>query len=113
MQLKVALWQDLVGSVSLNKSYKFINFAVKKFDDIVTIYTPRKDALIEDIEDIIGTKVIQPTTKTLEKAKIIGVTNLSSVHACVSCKNGQVMIMDKTLGKCSLCPTTMLIEIAP
>lgn len=117
---KVSLWQDFVKSVTLGKSYTFDNFLVKQHPDgISSLFTPRQqDTSITNIADIVDCKpfeVIQPNTRKLEDAKIVAVTEFSSKFACMSCNRGNVTAIEAspTLGTCSSCPTTALMENCP
>ena len=115
---KVALWQDFVDSVTLGKSYKLINFAVKKHENISTLFTPKRDAEIEDVEDVtdaIEVASSQIHTRTLEDVKVIAVTELILKRTCVSCRKGHVTSIEDTpsLGRCSACPTTVVMDSCP
>lgn len=109
--VKVALWENFVDSVILGKSYKFIDFAVKKKDEC-TLFTPKQDCTIESIDNL-SNVISQLRIKTLQNAKVIGVSGLLSQRHCVFCKNGLITtddIKDPLLGRCSNCPTTVLVD---
>ncbi len=85
---KVALWQNFVGLVKLDKSYKFDNLFAKRTNDGNILFTPKEGASIDNIDDLMGTKALvdsKPYSRKLDNAKIIAVTSLSSRYACMSC----------------------------
>jgi hypothetical protein len=71
---ELALWQDFVGKMVLNKSYKVKNVRVN--------------------------------------AKVIAVSDFASDLMCISCNKGCIKPIEESraYGRCSQCPTTLLLE---
>ena len=108
---ELALWQDFVDILSLGKSYKLSNLAVKVFNERATLFTPKQNVDIKEIEDL--NDVVSPvkSTKNLQNVKVIAVS-VTSGHVYISCKAGYVKPMQTNVeyGKCTDCPTTVLIK---
>ena len=110
---KISLWQDSIGQVDLNKSYKFSNLIVKTFNEENTLFTPKTGLIIDSIEDIEDALPLLDSikkTKHLENAQVVAVTNFSSGYVCLNCTTSKLVSMeeDPKLGKCPNCLSIVL-----
>ena len=112
---EVALWQEFVNTVSLGKSYELTNLAVKVFNERATLFTPKQNVSIKEIEDL--GEVVSPVQsikrpKILLNAKIIAVSDFTFVHVCISCNSGYIkpIQVNEEYGRCTDCPTTVLLK---
>ena len=83
---ELALWQDFVDILSLGKSYELSNLAVKVFNERATLFTPKQNVDIKEIEDL--NDVVSPVqsikrTKNLQNVKVVAVSDFTSGHVCI------------------------------
>ena len=112
---KLALWQNFVNSVQVNKSYKFTNLMVKVYNNQCSLFTPKQtDVTINQIADL--PNVLSPMrsikrTSEIEHATVKAVAQFNSFFRCISCRDGQVLpIGDSTYGRCSDCSTAVKLD---
>ena len=113
--VEVSLWQEFVEAVSVGKSYRLESLMVKIFNDKVTLFTPRQNVFIKQIEnlqDVVTTVHSVKRTKTLPNAKVIAVSDFSSGLLCISCSSGYVepIQSNQDYGRCTHCPTTVMLN---
>jgi hypothetical protein len=83
------------------------------FNDRITLYTPRENAHITQIEDLkIVVSLVQSIkrTKSLPNSNVIAVSDFSSGLVCISCNTGYIepIKANQEFGRCTHCPTTVL-----
>lgn len=113
--LKQHYGKMFVNTVSFGKSYELTNLAVKVFNERATLFTPKQNASIKEIEDL--DKVVSPVqsikrSKTLLNTKIIAVSDFTSGHVCIQCNSGYIKPIqsNEEYGRCTDCPTTVLLK---
>ena len=99
----------------MGKSYTLESLMVKIFNDKVTLFTPRQNVFIKQIEDlqnVVTTVQSLKRTKTLPSAKVIAVSDFSSGLLCISCNSGYVepIQSNQDYGRCTNCPTTVILD---
>lgn len=104
---ELTLWQDFINAVSLGKSYEMVNLMVKTFNDKTTLFTPRLNVQIKEIEDLKDVVPLAESikrTKRLLDAKIIAVSDFKSGLWCISCNAGYVnpLQTSEDYGRCRL-----------
>ena len=112
---EVALWQDFVGKLVLNKSYKLTNVMVKTFKENNSLFTPKENATfseIGDLKDVVPLRRSIKRTITITDAKVTAVSDFTSDLICVSCNKGRIRPIreSRAYGRCSQCPTTVLLS---
>jgi hypothetical protein len=112
--VELSLWQEFVNTVTLGKSYELSNLIVKMFNDRITLYTPRENAhitQIEDLKNVVSLVQSIKRTKSLPNSKVIAVSDFSSGFVCISCNTGYIepINANKEFGRCTHCPTTVLL----
>ncbi len=108
---KLALWEDNINLVELNKSYRFSNLVVKTFNEHNTLFTPKNGLVVDTIDNIDALPLLASIkmTKSLTDAKVIAVANFSSGHLCLNCKQSKLDSLENnsTFGKCPKCLSTV------
>ena len=112
---ELALWESFVGKMVLNKSYRVKNVKVKSFKDTCSLFTPKENVEISEIDDlteVVNYSVSAKRTRVIANAKVIAVSDFASDLLCISCNKGRIQPMEESraYGRCSLCPTTLLLE---
>ena len=115
---ELALWEDFVGAVNNGESYTFNYLTVKIFHDKPSLFTPRKNAIIDKIADL--QNVVLPTdsikhTKEIQHARVLAVSDFATIHKCIACRDGSVLPIgssesDVAFGKCSECETVVQMD---
>ena len=113
--VELALWQDFVGKLVLDRSYKLRNVMVKSFKESNSLFTPKENASITEIGDLkdvvpLGRSIRR--TITITKAKVTAVSDFTSDLICVSCNKGRIKPIKESqaYGRCFQCPTTVLLS---
>ena len=111
---------ELYGKISwvkwlLNKSYKVKNVKVKSFKKAYSLFTPKENVEvleIEDLKEVVNFATPSKPTKMIVNAKVIAVSDFASDHICISCNKGRIMPIEESqaYGRCSQCPTTLLLD---
>ena len=105
LQIRVALWEDNVGSMEQGRSYTLKNFVVRVFQSIKYLTMGGEGAELIPIKDI-GTVALQSKAQDLDceavlhNVTIVGVLHLDTARVCLNCK-GRVEPQTPPLGKCS------------
>ncbi len=112
-QTTLSLWEDSINLVKHGKSYDFTNLTVKNYNDKNTLFTPKVDLIVNEIDDLEQALPLLNSikrTKTLEGATIIAVSNFNSGYRCLHCTEANLVSLTDTpgLGKCPSCQTTAL-----
>ena len=100
---KVTLWEEHVGSLVLESSYRLKNFFVREYAAQKYLSMPRAGGVIvaiEDIGEIPESAFADVTVSTICDVEIIGVPALDCYRACLKCK-ARVEPLSPKLGKCS------------
>ena len=112
---ELALWQDFVGQMVLNKSYEVKNVKVKSFRETYSLFTPKENVEIleiEDLKEVVNFATPNKPTRMIANAKVIAVSDFASDLICISCNKGSITPIEESraYGRCSQCPTTLLLE---
>ena len=114
---ELALWQDFVGKnlMVLNKSYKVKNVKVKSFKETYSLFTPKENVEIleiEDLKEVVNFATPSKTTRMIANAKVIAVSDFASDLICISRNKGCITPIEESraYGLCSQCPTTLLLD---
>ena len=107
---KVTLWEEHIGKLSENSSYKLQNFVVREWDATKYLSMTR-DSTISSIPDIGKVKEadeIEETLHQLQNAQIIGVSHFDKYKTCLRCKARVVPSSTEGVGMCSKLECIML-----
>lgn len=107
--------QDFIGKVIVEKSYKLKNVMVKCFGDRCSLFTPKEDCSISDIEDMRDVAPLQKSikrTREITNARVIAVSEFASNFLCISCNKGCIKPIkeNQSYGRCAQCRTTLLLS---
>ena len=94
---------------------KLVNMRVKVFNGIYSLFTAIQDPFsvkeVEALADVVPLVVsMKPRLETLEKAKIVAVSDFDLIKVCLVCKRGNVIPDDDEYGHCSECSASMLLK---
>ena len=73
---EVSLWEDFIGAVHVEESYKLHCLMVKIFNDKLSLFTPKANLQIEkipDLQDVVSQVSSVKRTKEMQHAQIIAV----------------------------------------
>lgn len=112
---ELALWQDFIGKLIVDKSYKLKSVMVKCFGTTYSLFTPKEDCDISEIENIKDVVPLQKSikrTREITNARVIAVSEFASNFLCISCNKGCIKPIkeNQLYGRCSQCPTTLLLS---
>lgn len=85
---ELALWQDFIGKLIVDKSYKLKSVMVKCFGTTYSLFTPKEDCDISEIENIKDVVPLQKSikrTREITNARVIAVSEFASNFLCISC----------------------------
>ena len=113
-----ALCENFINTCEVDHSYRFCNLMVKVFHNKPSLFTPRENAEIIKIADILDVARSDWTsikrTKKIEHAQLIAVSDFISFQKCISC-DGRILPIssDEKYGRCTECSTAVLMETCP
>ena len=105
---ELALWENFINTGEVDYSYRFCNLMVKVFHDKPSLFTPRENAEIIKIADILNVARSDWTsikrTKKIEHAQLIAVSDFISFQKCISC-DGRILPIssDEKYARCTEC----------
>lgn len=108
---KITTWEDNIGLLVKDCSYKLSNLLVRTFNEKKYLSIPKDGFEIIPIDDI---GMVEDDTaeiveeKILKSVSIVGVKSLETYDACYSC-SGRVTAKDGDLGCCNRCGSTQLL----
>ena len=103
--MTVTLWEEKVDSLDLLQCYKLSQFLVRDYNMKKSLSLSRQGSKVESVTDIGEVAEDDKLSDSevidcISEADIVGVTQLGSFNACVSCK-GRVEPLTPPGGRCS------------
>ena len=114
---RIVLWQQDIGKLQPDSSYKIINITIRSFNDIKYL-SLSEDAVINQVSDI---GVVADVSSMDEysaganqvlEADLVGVWSTEDYRACISCKAKVTNVTDH-VGECSKCEMKMKLSMCP
>lgn len=113
-QIRCVLWQEQIGELLINKSYKLEKIAVKMYNDIkyLSVSSNTVITLIDDVGEVANSPtddiLVPDNGNRVLEGCIVGVISIDQYPSCFNCK-GKVDTVSPTMGQCSRC--TMQIRM--
>ena len=115
-QSRVVLWENEIGKLELDKSYRLENVADRVFNDIkyLSFSEGTTVTLVEDIVEIANPPLAKDGQLCQEKnlvleGEIVGIISVEEYMCCVGCK-GKVVRETGVMGECSRCKMKVKIS---
>ena len=114
---KLTLWEEHVNTLEVDESYSLRNFVVREYASKKYLSMPKDGSQIVSIDDI-GAVDNESTSESerelleIHNAQIIGVPQLDSYKACLTCK-ARVEPESPPLGRCSKCGMMQRFDMCP
>ena len=107
---KITLWEDSIGKLSVNKSYRFSRFTVRIFRSDKYLSLPRDGAMFEEVPDIgeVAEDDLPDDTVVIKHAKVAAAT-VTRYCSCVAC-NSKLEPIDNILSRCTKCDMQQLTD---
>lgn len=86
---RITLWQDKIGLLQLNKTYRLANILVTSFNRCLQLTIPREGSDIDEDTislETVSSNPINDATQTLPDTSIAAVNGLTHYRACINCK---------------------------
>lgn len=86
---RITLWQDKIGILELNKTYRLANILVTAFNKSLQLSIPREGSDIEEDTTPLDSVCCKPPddgTQTIPQVSISAVNGLTHYRACINCK---------------------------
>lgn len=107
-QVRAVLWENEIGKLVIDASYKLDKISVRIFNDVkylslstATIITP-----VDDVGEVTNLdsdeELIPESGNRVMNGSIIGVVSIDSYSSCVNCK-GKVEWISGIMGQCTRC----------
>ena len=101
----LALWQDDIGTINLDRSYCFTNHLVSTPFKAKIVCVPKdaETALADDLIDVeqeSSDSDTDPYTRHMDGVEIIGVSVFTSCTACITCK-AKIKVKSEKIGYCT------------
>ena len=114
---ELSLWEDFIGAVDVEESYKFHYLMVEIFNDKRSLFTPKANLQIEKIPDLQDVSQVGSVkrTKEMQHAQISAVSDSTTFHKCIACRDGDIVTIrgNDTFGRCSECKTALKMDSGP
>ena len=108
---KVTLWEEQVGILHDQTSYKLENFVVREFGG-TTYLSMGSESKVIPIEEIKDAKTVAKDYESmLEGAQIVAVSQFGSYKACMRCGARVEPSADNSFGRCSIQDCMMLQKV--
>ena len=111
---KLTLWENSIGTLTLDKSYKFCKFAVHTFRSEKYLSEPKEGASVEEIDDIgeVAEDDLPEDTVTIEGVTVAAAT-ISEYSSCVACNSKVEPLQSNTqIAQCTKCSLQQLTTTA-
>lgn len=107
---KFTLWENEIGALEVEHSYKFTNMMVTSYAEIRGLTYPKQGGKFELIEDIGNVQAAEdaPKTHSLSNAIVVAVRSFKSCRTCVVCKGEVESRQD--FARCVSCNTLQQID---
>lgn len=107
---KFTLWENEIGALEVEHSYKFTNMMVTSYAEIRGLTYPKQGGKFELIEDIGNVQAAEnaPKTHSLSNAIVVAVRSFKSCRTCVVCKGEVESTQD--FARCVSCNTLQRID---
>ena len=108
--VKLTLWEDAIGKLTLNKTYQFTQFTVRTYQSEKYLSLPREGATFVEVEDmgVVAEDDLPDDSVLISQAKVVAAT-ITTYSACLAC-NSKVQEIDTSLAQCTKCSMQQLIE---